>query len=383
MWVCLESLSRTMRVLHFFKTYYPETYGGIEEVIFQLAEAGPRYSVEAQVLALSRKGASRSERYGNHIVHRSRANLYVASTSLSVSAFRDFTRLSRDVDLVHYHFPWPFMDVVHFAARTGKPAVVTYHSDIIRQRLLLKLYQPLRDRFLASVDRIVATSPNYAASSSVLVKYQDKLSVIPIGIRDTSLSDPPAQSLLAEWRARLPERFFLFLGALRYYKGLAYLLRAAQLAGYPVVIAGAGPDEAELKAQARELGLSRLYFVGALSAEDKAALMRLCYAFVFPSHLRTEAFGIALLEAAMHGKTMISCEIGTGTSYVNLNRVTGLVVPGADAQALAGAMQRLWENADEVAQYGRAARARYLELFTADEMARQYAELYERVLRGW
>jgi rhamnosyl/mannosyltransferase len=368
-----------MKVLHFFKTYYPETHGGIEEVIYQLAEHSPQYGIDAQVLALSRKGSARAEKYHHHIVHRAHTNLYLASTSFSWSAFRDFAELARDADLIHYHFPWPFADLVHFAVRTGKPTLVTYHSDIIRQQLLKKLYRPLQDRFLGSVDHIVATSPNYAASSPVLSRFKNKLSIIPIGVQDTSVSIELEPTLLKSWQERLPERFFLFLGALRYYKGLPFLLEAAHATGYPIVIAGDGPDEQALKAQATQLGLDRVMFTGAVSDQDKAALLRLCYAFVFPSHVRSEAFGIALLEAAMHGKAMISCEIGTGTSYINLNEVTGLTIPGANSDALTKAMQRLWLNPEETAQYGGEARRRYLELFTVDAMTRCYAELYRRL----
>lgn len=368
-----------MKVLHFFKTYYPETYGGVEEVIYQLAENSPRYGVDAQVLALSRKGSAQGERYHNHTVHRSRTDFYVASTSFSLSAFRDFATLALDVDVVHYHFPWPFMDLVHFATRIGKPSIVTYHSDIVRQQALLRLYGPLQNKFLTSVGRIVATSPNYAASSPVLSRFGNKVSVIPIGIEDAFLSVVPEREILEAWRARLPERFFLFIGALRYYKGLSYLLEAARSARYPIVIAGAGPDEAELKVQAHALELDQVLFVGALSPQDKSALLRLCFAFVFPSHLRSEAFGIALLEAAMHGKPMISCKIGTGTSFVNLDRITGLTVPGADPGNLALAMRALWTEPEKAAVYGKQARQRYLRLFTVDAMTESYAKLYRTV----
>jgi len=369
-----------MKVLHFFKTYYPETYGGVEEVIYQLAENSPRYGVDAQVLALSRKGSVWSEQYHNHTVHRSRTNFYFASTSFSLSAFRDFAALARDVDVVHYHFPWPFMDLVHFASRIRKPSIVTYHSDIVKQQTLLRLYEPLQNKFLTSVDRIVATSPNYAVSSSVLSRFKNKVSVIPIGIEDAFLSVVPERETLEAWRARLPEKFFLFIGALRYYKGLSYLLEAAHTARYPIVIAGTGPDEAKLKAKARALGLDKVFFIGAVSSQDKSALLRLCYAFVFPSHIRSEAFGIALLEAAMHGKSMISCEIGTGTSYVNIDGITGLTIPGANSGSLALAMQTLWSEPEKAVLYGKQARHRYLSLFTADAMTGGYARLYQTVV---
>lgn len=367
------------KVLHFFKTYYPETMGGIEQVIFQLAEGGIRHGIQSEVLYLSQRGSARGEKVGNHLSHRSRLDLELASTGFSLSAFRDFAELAKQVDVVHYHFPWPYMDLAHFVARIRKPTVVSYHSDIVKQKNLLRLYQPLMHRFLSSVDRIVAASPNYVATSPVLEQHVSKVSVIPYGL-DRTLYPVPSAEKLSYWRARLGERFFLFVGALRYYKGLQFLLQAVQGTAMPVAIVGGGGLEAQLQAQAHSLGLPHVHFLGGLPDEDKAALLTLCHALVFPSHLRSEAFGISLLEGAMYGKPMISCEIGTGTTFINIAGETGLVVPPADPAALGQAMRTLWEQPAMAAQMGQRARARFEAVFTAESMASEYAALYRSLL---
>jgi rhamnosyl/mannosyltransferase len=271
------------------------------------------------------------------------------------------------------------MDLAHFMARVNKPSLVTYHSDIVRQKHLLRLYQPLKHRFLNSVDTIVATSPNYLASSAVLDRYRDKTRVITYGL-DRNTYPEPTQDLLDRWRARVGDKFFLFVGVLRYYKGLHILLDAVEKLDYPVVIVGAGPIEQELKAHAARLGLKHVMFVGALDDPDKVALLKLCYAVAFPSHLRSEAFGISLLEGAMFGKPMISSEIGTGTTYINIDGETGLVVPPSDPRALGEAMRKLWENPALAADMGRRAAARYHELFTSEQMAASYAALYQELV---
>jgi rhamnosyl/mannosyltransferase len=273
------------------------------------------------------------------------------------------------------------MDLVHFLARLDKPTVVTYHSDIVKQKWLLKLYQPLMNRFLSSVDRIVASSPNYVAHSPVLTHFRDKVSVIPFGLDRATYPQPTAQKL-AYWKSRLGERFFLFVGALRYYKGLDYLLRAAQINGLPVAIVGGGHLESELKQQASDLKLANVHFLGGLPDEDKAALLQLCYGFVFPSHLRSEAFGISLLEAAMYGKPLIACEMGSGTTFINQADQTGLVIPPRDAPALAEAMQRLWDDPAMAQAMGERALQRFEEVFTAPAMVGAYAELYRSLLEG-
>jgi len=367
-----------MRVLHFYRTYFPDTIGGIEQVINQLARGVSDFGVEAEVLSLSRKGVARTIEIHGHRAHRARQDFQIASTGFSASVLLRFAQLAEHADVIHYHFPWPFMDVVHFAVRVKKPTVVTYHSDIIRQRHLLKLYRPLMWRFLASVDHIVATSPNYLATSQVLNRFSAKVSVIPIGMDKASYPKPTPERL-AFWRERLGERFFLFVGAIRYYKGLHILMEAARGLDYPVVVVGAGPIEQELKAQAAKLDLRNVHFLGQLPEEDKTALLTLCHGVVFPSHLRSEAFGISLLEGAMFGKPMISSEIGTGTTFINIGGETGIVVPAGDPTALREAMRHLWEHPDEAAAMGRRAEERYWKLFTARQMAAAYVDLYRRL----
>ena len=370
---------KPMRVLHFYKTYFPDSVGGVEQVIRQMCVGTGRLGITNQVLSLSRDRHLAPFDYEGHTVHRVPLNFEVASNAVSAQAIGKLARMAAEADVVHYHFPWPFMDMAHFLARIAKPTVVTYHSDIVRQKALLKLYEPLRHRFLDSVDTIVATSPNYLASSAVLDRYRDKTRVITFGLDKSSYPEPD-QARLDHWRARVGPKFFLFVGVLRYYKGLHILLDAMAGTDYPVVIVGAGPIEAELKARAARLGLKRVQFVGAVNDLDKAALLKLCYAVAFPSHLRSEAFGISLLEGAMYGKPMISSEIGTGTTYINVHGETGLVVPPSDHEALRAAMRRLWHDPQMAQEMGRRAEARYWQLFTSAQMADNYARLYRELV---
>jgi rhamnosyl/mannosyltransferase len=369
-----------MRILHFFKTYLPDSVGGIEQVIYQMCRSGTAHGIDNDVLTLSLDPQPSLIQLDGHRVHRAHLDLQVASTGFSYSVLARFRELAAEADIINYHFPWPFMDLVHFLSGVRKPRVVTYHSDIIRQKHLLTLYKPLMHRFLAQADRIVAASPNYLGTSEVLQRYRHKTEVIPYGLDKSGYPQPGAERL-ERWRQEVGEGFFLFVGVMRYYKGLHILLEAVEGTGYPVVIVGAGPLEQQLKAQAAALGVEHhVRFVGRVSEEDKVALLQLSRAIVFPSHLRSEAFGISLLEGAMYGKPMISSEIGTGTSYINAAGVTGLVVPPSDPQAFRQAMTRLWENPVEGTEMGANAEARYRELFTAQEMGRRWAKLYREVL---
>lgn len=368
-----------MNILHVYKTFLNDTFGGVEQTIFQIAKANES-DFEHTVLSLSKDG------YRSETMHAGIKNICykedfsIASNSFSFSLWRDFKKLVQKADVVHYHFPWPFADVMHLFWRIKKPSVLTYHSDIVRQQQLLFFYRPLMNRFLGSIDRIIATSPNYVASSATLQKFQHKVTTIPIGL-DKENYPVPSMEEYAHWRARLGSRFFLFIGVLRYYKGLHFLLEAAQNTSFPIVIVGTGPLEEELKISAQKLNLTNVHFLGRLSDNDKMVLLELCLALIFPSHLRSEAFGISLLEGAMAGKPLISSEIGTGTSYINIDGETGFVVPPADPLALRNAMQFLWDNPIQSAAMGKKAAARYRELFTGERMVSAYEKVYEAIVR--
>ncbi|MDR2935677.1 MAG: glycosyltransferase, partial [Candidatus Adiutrix sp.] len=158
--------------------------------------------------------------------------------------------------------------------------------------------------------------------------------------------------------------------------GLDFLLTAAQGLPCPLVLVGEGGQEAALKARVAAEGLATVRFLGALPDEDKEALLSLCYGLVVPSHLRFEAFGLSLLEAARRGKPLICCEIATGTTYINIHGETGLVVPPADPAALKEAMLTLWENPGLAARLGEGARRRFETHFTVEKMVRNYLDLY-------
>ena len=364
-----------MRILHVYRTYFPDSQGGIEELIRQICLYTKSRGIDNRLLALSANAEPRVLRRNEAAVYRAHRDIEVASCGMSLQAFTIHERLAKWADLIHYHFPWPFGDLLHLTSRVRRPTVLTYHSDIVRQRVLRLLYRPLMNRFLHTVDCIVGTSPNYFATSDVLRRFQDKVEIVPIGLNEHSYPEV-SPDIRAEMQGKYGEGFFLFIGVLRYYKGLHILLDAVANAPFRVVIAGSGPTERELLDQARRLRLDNVSFTGYVSNEEKVALLSLCRSVVFPSYLRTEAFGVTLLEGAMYGKALISTEAGSGTSHVNIGGETGLVVAPGSAPALRQAMDRIHDCREMADAMGRRARQRFDQLFTGDLMGERYDAIY-------
>ncbi|MBS0355064.1 MAG: glycosyltransferase [Proteobacteria bacterium] len=367
-----------MRVLHFYKTFLPDTTGGGEQVIRQLCLGGAAYGIESRVLTLSRKGGpSELEVDGIHVT-RLPQSVEIASCPMTWRGMDVYRRLARWADVIHLHYPWPFGDLVALLG-PRRPIVITYHSDVVAQQRLMPFYRPLKNRLFKRAFRVVATSPQYAMSSPVLQRWASKLEVVPLGIDPDSYPQPDPQRQAA-WRARLGEGFFLFVGVFRHYKGLPFLLEAVKGTGLQVAMAGEGPLWNGIAEQVQ--GWPNVHLLGRISDEDKMALLSLCRGVVFPSHLRAEAFGVFLLEAAMLGKPMISCEIGTGSSYVNVDGETGMVIPPQDPLALRNAMQRLADDSALAEELGRGAARRFDELFRMTKVNAAYAEVYRAALKA-
>ncbi|MGI4860823.1 MAG: glycosyltransferase [Janthinobacterium lividum] len=373
-----------MKVLHVYRTYFPDPPGGLQEAIRQIALATREVGVESRIFALSPQPSPRQVHFSEGDVVRSKSWGAPASCDLGGwDAWRRFRSLSRWADVVHFHFPWPFGDLLRILGNETAPAVMTYHSDIVRQRQLGELYRPLMNRMLRSMSAIVATSPAYIDSSPVLsvLERPERLHVIPLGITDHA--DDGAATGAIPRPARLglndTEPFLLSLGVLRYYKGLHTLVDAAPAIRSRIVIAGSGPEMDRLRAQASAVGASNIIFAGQVSHEEKIALLKHCTGLLLPSHLRSEAFGMVLVEAAMFGKPMVCCEIGSGTSFVNQHGVTGFVVPPEAPGPFAEAANALLADSALARSMGLAARARYEQLFSGPALGRAYRAIYEQI----
>ena len=205
------STKKNIKVLHVYKTAMPESYGGVESFIDTLCKTGASLGIQNTVLSLSRTPADAPLDMDGYTVHQVRQDLFLASTGFSISAFGKFSKLAKQTDVIHYHFPNPFADMLHMVCSPKKPSVLTYHSDIIKQKKLLHIYQPLKRRFLNAVDHIVSTSPNYFVTSDVLQAYAHKVSIIPVGI-DPRFCENLDEERLAYWRTRLKAPFFYLLG---------------------------------------------------------------------------------------------------------------------------------------------------------------------------
>ena len=398
----MAPVPRSLRVLHVYKDY-PPVLGGIEKHLYTLAHYQAHQGLDVTVLVTNPAPFPRSLHTHTHrdtpawfpapgphtpaaapprVIRASRL-FTVASTPISPAQALWQARLRADI--VHLHFPYPPGEVANFLWGRGRATVITYHSDVVRQRHILRVYRPLLMRILRRADAIIATTEAYARTSPFLRANADRVHVIPLGIHLAPFLETTRDagaSLRRALTGSTTTPLVLFVGRLRYYKGVDVLLQAlTTLPQVHACIVGEGPMAATWRAQAQALGLGRrVHFVGDVPEEALPRYYAAADLFVLPATSRAEAMGLVLVEAMAAGLPVISTELGTGTSVVNRHGETGFVVPPGDAHALAKAIHTLVTDASLREGMGRAAREHARREFSADVMAERILHLYERVL---
>ncbi len=372
-----------MRILQISK-FYPPVMGGIESVAFELTEGMNRRGYATDVLCAHTEVRGRTDRASNgYSVTRAGSLGRLLSTSMSPALLLHARRLVQGYDIVHVQVPDPMANLALWFARPRGKLVVHWHSDIVNQRRALKLYAPLQRWMLERANTIIATSPPYADSSPWLRPWLDKVAIIPNGISANPMRDSGEQAKAV--RRRFDGRRIVFsLGRMTYYKGFDVLIEAAaRLPHDAVVVVGGGGELLEThRRKAAERGVSeKIHFVGRIADGDLPAYYQAASVFCLPSTVRTEAFGVVLLEAMSMGKPLVTANIpGSGVPWVNQHGRTGLTVPVGDDRSLAAALAHILRDDMLARTFGQAAHARFLEHFTADTMVASTLDLYRRLL---
>lgn len=366
-----------MRILQIGK-FYPPHMGGIETHLQTLCREVGRHAEVKVVVAGDRRRLSRANVDGIALA-RMGTLFSLASAPVCAGMVREIRRSAADI--VHLHMPNPTGALAYLASRHRGRLLVTWHSDILRQRMLKRVFMPAERTILQMARAIVVTSENYLQTSAPLRAYQTKCRVIPYGIaleRFAALQERQVQEL----RARHGPRIVLAIGRMVYYKGFEFLIRAMRRVRAKLVLIGDGPLRPALEREAAALGVAnRISFVGELQNEFTPPYYQAADLFVLPSVARTEAFGIVQIEAMASGKPVINTHLDSGVPAVSLHGLTGITVPPGNPQALGDAINQLLDDALLRATYGQSAQRLAQHKFSATAMARAMLDLYDEIIR--
>jgi len=369
---------RRLEVLHVGK-YYPPHMGGIETYLEGLC-GELRKSMDVRVVVANDARSVVDETLDSVPVLRVPTWLTLASTPLAPAMIARIRAYRGDI--LHLHVPNPMAVMAYLASGYRGRVVVTYHSDMVRQKVLGPMFEPFLHAALRRSSAIITTSPNYLRSSPVLARYPERCHIIPLGI-PTEEFDRPDPAALAAIRRQYGERLIVSVGRLVYYKGYEYLIRAMTQVSGKLLIVGEGPLRAKLIALASELGVSeRVIFLGKIDQQRLVACYHAAQVFVLASIARSEAYGIVQIEAMAAGLPVVNTNLDTGVPFVSMHEETGLTVPPANTERLAAAINRLLDNPDLRSRLGQAARLRARQEFHLDVMTARTLSVYDQITRA-
>lgn len=379
----VERQSEHLRILQVNKLYAP-AIGGIERVVQQIAE-GLADKAEMSVLVCSDDRQYKKERINGVQITRLPKMFQLGSLPVPFGLNYTLRRMSKNQDVIHLHMPFPLGDVACLLSGYKGKIILWWHSDVVRQKKMMRLYKPVMLRMLRRADAIVVATQGHIEGSAYLRPFQEKCVIIPFGVDEKVEQAADAYLGQAETEPRKENKSvkFLFVGRLVYYKGCDVLLKAfSKVQGAELVLVGNGTLEAECRQLVQDCGMEeRVHFCGSISEQELYQKYAECDVFVLPSVVRSEAFGLVQIEAMAFGKPVINTRLPSGVSYVSLHGETGLTIEPGNVTQLTEAMQWMVNHEKERLQMGKKARERMKAEYRMEKMINRVFALYKECIQ--
>ncbi len=393
-----------MRVLVLSWEYPPLIEGGLARHVRKLSEGLVALGTEVHVLTRGQEESPEEEDVAGVVVHRVREPerprelgefvTWVEHMNADMLAAGVELGDRFEFDVVHGHDWLVAVAGDHLARRFRAPLVTTIHAtEYGRHQGWVDRHPQSHihgiERWMANrADRVVTCSTYMREHvADVYGLEEERVAVVPNGI-DAAELVPVAD--LDELRARFAaphERLVLLVGRLVYEKGFQLAFEALpglieRLGGVRFLVAGSGTHEAELREQARELGLDpHGTFLGWIGDDVLHSLYRIADLTVVPSIY--EPFGLVALEAMASGCPCLVADTG-GLREVVPNEDVGLRFRSRDPESLAALAERILTEG-ELRERLVAEASEHVLSFDWADVAKQIAAVYEEVVGrgGW
>lgn len=371
-----------MKILQTVK-YYEPSKGGMESVVKDIVNGVSQIDEKVAFTVYSNHHHSNPRREivqrGANVIIKEKTALFFKSQPLHFT-YPSLKKLIGGHDLVHHHYPFPNMELAllrNLDALSRKRFIVTWHANVesTRWSWIKSYYNPLVGKLLDRAESIAVTSPQLYEASTLLRDYEKKVRVIPLSF------NPMFEETLEMGQKKYPrDRTFslLFVGKLRKYKGVEFLVKAIESLDVRLTIVGSGEEELPLKQMVEAMGIeAKVLFLSNIGNEQLVGIYKSSDLFVLPSISEAEAFGVVQLEAMASGLPVVNTRLNSGVPFVSMNEVTGLTVPPGDIEALRGAISRIQEHPALFEHFSKNAIERARE-FTGEKMAAAYLDLYRK-----
>jgi len=380
-----------MKVTFFTREYPPHVYGGAGVHIKNLArELASRCQVEVRCFGEQTESAASLDVKG----YQAWTRMWEGEDQLFNSTLGTFStnlamvRERITADVVHSHTWYGAMAGYMAKVLYDVPYVATVHSlEPLRPWKVEQLGRSyhltswIEKVALENADRIVAVSTHSRREILELFDVKpERVVVIHNGI-DLNVWRPSAADATRK-AFDITGDYILFVGRTSRQKGMVHLIDAMKDvdAGVRLVCCTSAADTKELEQEiaAKVQGEPRVTWINTLLREEQyIELYSNATVFACPSVY--EPFGIINLEAMACERPVVASAVG-GIQEVVVPESTGLLVPPADPQALAAALNRVLRDRPMAKRMGLAGRKRVEEHFSWTSIADKTLSMYEALL---
>ncbi len=376
-----------MRIVEVSPYLYPHL-GGVENHVEELSRYLSKRGHEVTVVTSNHdKKQPREERYNGYRIVRVKPHSIMFNTPIMPGLSEKLKEMEGDV--FHVHFPPPITELLSIRAlkKSAAPVVMTYHCDldlpIPLGSAVTDLYSKIVTTYAVNyVDRLIMTSSSYAATSTAM--WSAPMDIIPNAVDHERFNPNLDGDVIRERHDLGGKKVVMYVGRLRFHKGLEYFVEAAKWTPSNAVhlVVGEGDMLSRLRSLVKVYNLEKkVMFAGRVSYADLPLYYAACDMLVLPSVSRLEAFGIVGLEAMATAKPVIVSDI-PGVRAVIKNRETGLLVEPFDSRDIAKKINFLLENPELRRKMGLKARKRVEQRYTWEKVSRRIESVFQDVGGG-
>lgn len=359
--------------------YYDPCQGGMESVVKNIVEG---ISTLSNKISFTVYSNNHKQSFIKYVVNKNRETIIKEITPVFLKSqplnlrYPSLRKLIKEHDIIHHHYPFPSMEFTllrYLKLMDNKKFIITWHANIKNSRWswIERIYNPMIKIILDRADAIIVTSPQLFNESEILQKYKEKIQLIPLSF-DPKYSTNNSKKFPNERKFEL-----LFVGKLRKYKGLEYLINAIEDLDIKLNIVGNGEELENLKSLVESIdAVDKIKFFLDVGDQELLELYKKCDLFVLPSINEAEAFGVVQLEAMANALPIINTNLKSGVPFVSLNGYSGITVEPKKSDQLKNAIEKIINNKELYELYSSNALER-AKVFSREKMAEDYLKIYQ------
>jgi glycosyltransferase involved in cell wall biosynthesis len=314
--------------------YYPPILGGIELVEKTITKAHTDLGDNVTIVAFADEKKDLEGEFAES-VYLVKQDVFFQSAPINFRFLFNFKDLLKkhSIERIYVHLPNPFMHEIlrlngSYLKKCGIEVVAVYHSDIVNQKVLGRIYDFYFSLSAGVYDKWICSSQKLWDTSTILNKQEKvKQRVIPFCTEEKF-----------EYRERKSFKGkLLAVGRLVPYKGFEFLINAINQTNYELNIIGDGPEFEKLK----QIAGKNIILHRRISDEAKKELFDKSDLLVVSSINRAEAYGMIIVEAFEAGLPVVSSNINSGVTFLVQNEKTGLTFEIKNEKELIKSIDRL------------------------------------------